>query len=57
MTLGMALIIFCLITGIIGGLAYAFITRVLGIESFSIYRKDLYDSKESDDEFYNRFDK
>lgn len=45
-------------------LAYDFIAGVIkgarptrpDVDSYSMYRKDLYDTKESGDEFYNRFD-
>jgi len=55
MSLSILLIISILILGIIIGTAYALIVKKFGLDSFSMFKRDLYDKKEYDDEFYNRF--
>jgi len=55
MSLSTVIILSVLIFGIIIGVSYAIIIKVYGIDSFSIFRRELYDKKDDDDEFYNRF--
>lgn len=51
----LVIILSILVLGGISGTVYAIIIKKFGIESFSIFRRELYDKEENDDDFYNRF--
>jgi len=55
MSLRAVILLTIIVLGAITGTAYAIIVKKFGIDSFSIFRRDLYGKKEDDDEFYNRF--
>lgn len=55
MSLSVVILLAALALGLIIGVCIAIITKVFGLDSFSIFRRDLYGKKDDDDEFYNRF--